>query len=527
MVVDPSPRAAENDHTEELVMIIRAYLLVAACLPLTVSVALSVPLIPALLGPEASPAFRSLVVLVLAASITRAWAGLILAFLTLPFCQALALSFDGMPTRPEVADAVVLALAGGTWLRRVWVGDDQPSRLAGPAAILAAAVVTSTIIELQTLQAISPRRPLLTELWLHLSQMYWMEPREFPVVHGAIRWLAWLAAAVSAERVVRSALPQPGMVFRFWLIAGVAGALLTIGRLLEIVLSRGGWGAMSGVFTDVRLSALQPDLNAAGSYFLLFLLPALVSAMRRRVDGLAVAALLPIGLAFLVARSRAALVACLSVAFAVYIVPAERPVSRRRLARRLAVVAVAAAAALAAVHVGTSATNTDPGTALQYRVEMAQVGLTAARRYPVFGVGLGDYIRMTRRLITPDMPLAYSSATLGENAHNNLLQIAVELGIPAAVVFVWLVLPVAATGFRIGGDSPASSWAQGMSLGLAAFLVSALFGHPLLIPQVGATFFLGLGVAAGMGPRLDPVVWRTRLVRVMAGFYIASLLWRL
>jgi hypothetical protein len=35
---------------------------------------------------------------------------------------------------------------------------------------------------------------------------------------------------------------------------------------------------------------------------------------------------------------------------------------------------------------------------------------------------------------------------------------------------------------------------------LAAFLISALAGHPLLIPQVAAGFFVALGLAAGLAP---------------------------
>lgn len=499
----------------------------SVCIAPIVTAGLCVPLVPALLGHEVSWAFAFLVAVVLAVSVVRAPIGLAAVILVLPFCEVIASRFSAMPAGPEVADAVVMAFATGTWARWMWGRAGEPSRLAGPALILAAAVVSSTAVELQALQAITPSRHLPSELWQHVIRTYWTEPLQFSVVHHAMRWLAWLAAAVSAERLARTAMP-PGMLLRIWLTAGVAGALLTTVRLLEIVLvrARGGEGVLD-VVAQMRLSALQPDVNAAGSYFLLFLVPALVVGVRRRPDWLGVSALLPLGVAFMLARSRAAIAAGLAVACAVYAVPVERPVPWRRVVRRASVLVVVSAAALGASHFATTGTNVDPGTALQYRAEMAEVALTAARRYPVFGVGLGDYIRMTRRFITPELSLAYDTTPEGENAHNNLLQIAVELGTPAAVVFAWLVVPIAVLGFRVNPSRSGGQWSQAMSLGLAAFLVSALFGHPLLIPQVGATFFLVLGVASGMGPHIHPHVWRTRLVGGMAGFYMASLLWRL
>src|SRR5690606_2753809 len=120
----------------------------------------------------------------------------------------------------------------------------------------------------------------------------------------------------------------------------------------------------------------------------------------------------------------------------------------------------------------------------------------AAARCPVSGVGLGDYVRSTRRFITPEQPMLQRFAPQGENAHNNFLQIVVELGIPAGLVFLWLVLPTVIAGFGRAG-ALAEAWVRSMAFGVAAFLLTALFGHPLLTSQVGATFFVALGITAG------------------------------
>jgi len=67
-----------------------------------------------------------------------------------------------------------------------------------------------------------------------------------------------------------------------------------------------------------------------------------------------------------------------------------------------------------------------------------------------------------------------------------------------------------------------------MTLGLLAFLASAVFGHPLLVPEVFGVFMLALGLAAGLGAepaRPDGIgKW---LVPGIAAFYAISLVWRL
>jgi hypothetical protein len=68
---------------------------------------------------------------------------------------------------------------------------------------------------------------------------------------------------------------------------------------------------------------------------------------------------------------------------------------------------------------------------------------------------------------------------------------------------------------------------RGMALGIVAFLISALFGHPLLVPLVGAAFFVALGLTAGtVGPSDRPVPWAEAVTWLMAGVYLGSLLWR-
>jgi hypothetical protein len=459
----------------------------------------------------------------------------------LPLSGALTSAMPAVPTRSEFVDAVLVSLAAGLVLYRIRFGERRPSVLAAPAAVLAAALVTSAIMELHALQVIAPRRPLLSELWTHVTTAYWSDPRAFPVLHDAWRWLAWLVIAVNVEAV---AAAGRRVLWPAWLAAGAVGAFLTVVRFVDIVVRHPGtpMQVAGDILRDLRVTVLQPDLNAAGSYFLLFLVPAVVVAIRRRADRMALTALPLTAFAFAMARSRAAIGAALIVGVAAFIASGLSAASFGRTMRRAALAVGVAVVGLAAVLAATANTNAAPERALGIRAELAQVALTAAGRYPVFGVGLSDFIRSTRRFITDDQPLLQQFAPLGENAHNNFLQIAVELGIPAGLVFLWLVVPTAVAGFTRRG-AEAEAWALGLALGIAAFLISALFGHPLLIGQVGATFFVGLGMAAGALAERDTdgtasrarialgspgdISVRTKVAAAGVAFYVVSLVWRL
>src|SRR5690606_7993995 len=115
-----------------------------------------------------------------------------------------------------------------------------------------------------------------------------------------------------------------------WLAAGAVGALLTVFRFVQVVVRHSGpaMDSVGAMLRDMRVTVLQPDLNAAGSYFLLFLVPAIVVAVRRRPDWMALASLPLTAFAFAMARSRAAIGAGVmmgAVAFIAWGLPAASP----------------------------------------------------------------------------------------------------------------------------------------------------------------------------------------------------------
>jgi len=112
---------------------------------------------------------------------------------------------------------------------------------------------------------------------------------------------------------------------------------------------------------------------------------------------------------------------------------------------------------------------------------------------PAFGIGLGQFTQRAGEFSSPELVAKFPVAS-HENAHNNFLQIAAELGLVGGALFVWLV---AAALFVVLRRSRDSAFGLLVSAGLLAFVVSWLAGHPLLVPEPGYLFWMLLGAAAG------------------------------
>jgi hypothetical protein len=109
--------------------------------------------------------------------------------------------------------------------------------------------------------------------------------------------------------------------------------------------------------------------------------------------------------------------------------------------------------------------------------------------YPLFGVGIGQFPLWSHQFAPPELFKFY----LRENAHNNFAQIAGELGTTGIIAFV-VVLAFALWPRR---DAPAAApFALPALPGVAAFILSWLGGHPLLVPEVAYPFWLALGIVA-------------------------------
>lgn len=492
------------------------------------SVALLLPLVSVFRHAEVSWTFKALVVLTaFIAGLTPAIGTIGLAVL-LPLALAFEILLGPLPVAAAISDCLAFAfVAGASW--RVAAHDpSHPDRLARPALLFGAIVVTSMIVSLAVRKAVEPAYPLGQELWWHVTRTYFFEPQRLGEVNVGLRWVGTLLLAVFVERILRRTPALGWPTVRMWLIGGVAASSFALLRLAEVTLTRrvdpDPWTSLILLWQRVRITALHTDLNAAGSYFAVFLTAVLVLGVLYRRGWLLLGVGPPVLIAFAFTQSRAAFGGVLVVVAVLSVMTLVR--------RRQLVLAATAGLLLAGVFgatwIATHSTHRSGQMALAVRTEMLTVGLAMIREHPLVGVGIGRFLPASRRLITEDLPTLYQHYRTGENAHNNYLQIAAELGLPALAVFVWLMASLWWP--RPQQSRPAAFPAErtAVAAGIAAFLVSALAGHPLLIPQVAAAFFFALGLAAGLAPPLGPAGRTARWITWMAvGLLIVSLPWRL
>src|SRR5262249_28586989 len=143
------------------------------------------------------------------------------------------------------------------------------------------------------------------------------------------------------------------------------------------------WTTLRQSIRTFRLNPHYSDLNAAGSYYVLCLIPAGWLGFKRTFWWWSVAAL--IGLALWLTGSRSALVAGVVVLAAAWII--DRRPSLRTLVAAGLIVLVAAAVLMRP----RGALQASPDETMRLRLELMRVGVRIAATHPVFGVGLGQF----------------------------------------------------------------------------------------------------------------------------------------
>ena len=291
--------------------------------------------------------------------------------------------------------------------------------------------------------------------------------------------------------------------------AGAAGvAALNVTRLVVVWQRSGGsFETLTGLWGSMRVSAVFGDPNAAGSYLGLALL--LVAGLA--LGGRLWLPVLPIVAAALwLTGSRAALVS--TVLGAVVLLPTAMRASRRLMWGTAAVVVLVLAASLPFA-AGRLTPDRDSARAVSqsfnFRVGMTRAAGRMIAEHPAFGVGVGMFLPRSSAYIGDGL----RETVPRENAHNNFLQVLAELGLAGFVPFLAiLALPAWRVARAVrDGNPPAAG--VGAAAGLLAFVLSWLSGHPLLVFEVSASFWLLLGALAGQFSPHDGSAASARLAR--------------
>lgn len=487
---------------------IRSFVRAAQCLGFVTALALcAVVLWSAVQGPA------PLVLALALVGLSALWPAhaLLLVVALVPVAGTIAAAFTGYegPT-----GWLLTAALGAGWL----IGRARPRRPAGAqrewtgVLVFGAIIVASLAVELAGIRAlVSPEAfpgtiaDALVTL-LHTRRVDYVSAQA-PIAASVTLLLGlltyWIAARQDGELPLR--------VLHVFAIGAAGAGLLNILRLVEGALrAEHFWRALVGIPQVVRFSGTFADVNAAGSFFALALLTAAGSALHARgLERLLFGAAGAIcGIALWLSGSRSAILGVL-LAGALWLAVSGGAPARRAL------LAMAGAAALVVWLFPNPIADRGAVGALGIRVELARASFRMLAADPVFGIGIGRFYPLSADAIRdPAVQAIYPQ----ENAHNNYLQILTELG-PAGLAAFLSLLPGFWRAMRQRAEPP---WI-GAGLGLLAFLITCLAGHPLLIPDVAIGFFAVLGaVTAALAapgtdrPRRAPVVVLAAVLALLA-----------
>ncbi len=399
---------------------------------------------------------------------------------------------------PHILEGMVVAVITGALIR--WRPAEPASRTATPAAIVAAVAAASAITLMPTRLLMAGEGGLtawqrVTNLWRDGLSIAWL-----PAI-AAIAVAEGMALVWAAERSCAGRLGSRGARSAFSLIGYSAAGLLNLYRVFAAAMRGGAFlQAAPALFLNTRYNMFY-DRNAAASMFVLVTLAGVALVTRPPRRAAAVSVLLVIMLATLwLSGSRIAVLATVLVgagALTIRLAPSGRVVW---LAAASVAIALVVAGGLYALLYPAGRSDVVSFSILG-RLSMAKVALRMARTAPVFGAGIGTFA---------ERAVAFGSPFGPENAHNNALQILAEEGLAgllAVTALVGLVL-VASVLAEARERSAVRFW---LVAGLAGFGLTAMTGHPLLLPEVAWPFWMTFGVLAALAPPPTRPTWQRPL----------------
>jgi O-antigen ligase len=455
-----------------------------------------------------SVAIRLEAALVLIVTLVRPAIGLMIVAFLAPLGDVVVRILDSPPRH---AETLVVAFLAGWLLSRT---DRNESHAVLPASLTDAmwvfggvliASVTATALQLHQENPAALYGTLAT-----VTQSYLLGADDPIGIHAAGRLLVGLglmaAAAEIGQRETRDRLWLLACLVASGVLASIASGLLAIGVAPAQTLAR---QAAVGL---ARYSAVTSDVNAAASSYLLLAgvsLGLATCGRRARPVWLVAAAII---LSALTLTGSGAAVISGAVVVSAGLIWAALSASRRWT--------IVVTVALVLVVGGAIAFARTPRSviSLEMRVGFSQASLRLIEASPVFGIGVGRYYPMSKLVLPPWMSLLYAS----ENAHNYYLQIAAEVGIVGAVAFVWILGGALSTPLKRVWRGRGESVMVGCVGGALAYLVTALSGHPFLVPETAIPFWIVLGLLVTPSSiRTVRPAWRGRAA---IGFACALLL---
>jgi tetratricopeptide (TPR) repeat protein len=161
-----------------------------------------------------------------------------------------------------------------------------------------------------------------------------------------------------------------------------------------------------------------------------------------------------------------------------------------------------ASRAAAVVAPDTPTRSADVG--VSFRLVVYRDTLAMVRERPLTGFGLGNF-----RISYPRFARGFG-ATIPEvnpvgHVHNDVLEVAAELGLPAAAVFTWMLLAfIRSSLMRPGGAPPEDAWPRiAAGAGLLALGINSLFAFGFYDPATSLELWVFAGISRAPWPGLS------------------------
>jgi O-antigen ligase len=134
---------------------------------------------------------------------------------------------------------------------------------------------------------------------------------------------------------------------------------------------------------------------------------------------------------------------------------------------------------------------------IQNRFNMVETGARMVADFPLFGVGMSQVKPLYNRFKSEDDP------GFVPHLHNNLIQIAAERGLPAMILWVWLMVALAAGHLRLADRRRAPPWVKIAAVGalaaVVALFVAGLFEYNFGDGEVQMVFFVAVAIPFALG----------------------------
>lgn len=412
------------------------------------------------------------------------------------------------------------------WLLRLWrplCEAGWPRGIVMPACLFLATLIASWLMLTTAGAAGVPLTALPGYLLQSLPSDHLIFSSPAPETWTLLQTVAGIAVFLAALAITRNDSGTAATVAR---ALALSVSILAIGTVAEVARQwgRAGYGGwfLERYVNGERFSFHLGDLNAAASLYVLGGLAAVALAVYdrplRRMWMPLVTLILP---ALWLAGSRTAAAAG-ALAGALAIPHASR--QRHSWPTRAVVAAAATVLVIGAVAAAVIASreSDETGTVAQslfLRSEFHQTTLRMFASSPVFGVGVGKYFDRSAEFMSDRLRAIFGN----ENAHNYFAQQFAEIGLIGGLLFLWLIVPPLARGWRHIWSGPEGDGAViGLVAGTTGYLLTCLTGHPLLVPEAALPFWAAFGAVAAVASGEAAPRRHARIAAVAVGVVLAA-----